>query len=549
MACAGAAVLSAGPTESTLRSGVIAAAHDARPIWVFLRDKGHARSEIHPWVSPAAMARITLRGGAYNAALDIPVNRVYRDAVEDMGADVRAESRWFNALACRIPIDRLDDVASLPFVDSLQPVTIYRRPREVVEDGSPRDHVAPSPGAMVAFDYGLSLSQHTAIGVDSLHRAGLDGQGVKIGFLDTGFSLGIEVFDSLRLMAARDFIDGDDDVEDEDFAQMRHGTQTLSLCAGFAPGELIGVAPRAQYAVAKTEYVDLEIEIEESNWVAGLEWLDSIGCDLVSSSLGYAEWIAPEDFDGNTALSTIAADMAAARGMLVVNAAGNGGCGGGPHLLVPADGDSVLAVGAATLSGEKASFSSCGPTADGRIKPDVIAPGVGVRVAFPLTGYGAANGTSMATPIVTGVCALVLQNDPDLTPFELIERLRASGDAIIPGNDIGWGFIRAVMAAGIIVDRPWLRDLKAIRAWPNPATDRMTVSIPREDLMAGNGTTQLQVYAINGRIVFDTLFEGQEVEWNGRTADGNRIATGIYLCRVKTPLQEDLIKIAWKSAP
>jgi hypothetical protein len=182
-----------------------------------------------------------------------------------------------------------------------------------------------------------------------------------------------------------------------------------------------------------------------------LEWLvDEHGCDLISSSLGYDDWYEDSDFDGNTAMATIAADLAAARGALVVNAVGNEGCYGGNNLLSPADGDSVLAVGAVYFNGDVVSYSSCGPTFDGRIKPDAVAPGEGVRVARPGGMFGDGGGTSFATPLVTGVCALILQRKPHLTPYDLIELIRSTAThAHKPSNEYGWGLVQVAIAVGL----------------------------------------------------------------------------------------------------
>ncbi|MBI3872139.1 MAG: S8 family peptidase, partial [candidate division Zixibacteria bacterium] len=356
---------------------------------------------------------------------------------------------------------------------------------------------------------------------------------------DTGFSLDIDAFVHLHLIATRDFINGDDDVGDGDSAQMSHGTMTLSTCGGLAPGNLIGVAPGAEYVLAKTEILIKEIRVEEDYWVAGLEWADSMGCDLVSSSLGYTDWHTnPSDYDGNTAPATIAADLAAARGLLVVNAAGNGGCDPlHPSLVIPADGDSVLTVGASDFHGAIAGFSSCGPTFDGRIKPDVVAPGVNVRVAHPRSGqYGSGSGTSFATPLVTGVCALLLQKNPSTSPYALIQTLRETATrADTPAIPYGWGLIQAAEAAGIVRVPP-------IEAWPNPASSKVTIVISYDEAA---GENILRVFTVAGQPVFDTTFNSSRVDWYGLTSGRNRVAAGIYLFWVKTSKREDLLKVAW----
>ncbi|MEW5702887.1 MAG: S8 family peptidase [Candidatus Zixiibacteriota bacterium] len=530
------------------RTAVYRAAAAGRPLWIFLHDKGPVEQlrKVSPGdgISPRAAARIARRGGAHEPESDHPVFAPYRDSLIAAGVRIQAESRWFNAVAGRIDSAGVDRVASLTFVDSLCPVALFTRPRQ--EDGGalPRleKPALPPPGTN---DYGTSLSQIAAIQVDSLHKLGLDGNGVRIGFLDTGFSLDIDAFSSLDLIGMRDFIHGDDDVGDGDTVAMRHGTGTLSVCGGWAPGELIGVAYDAEYVVAKTELTNDEIQIEESYWVAGLEWLDSMGCDLVSSSLGYTNWYTDADYDGMTAISTLAADHAAARGLLVVNAVGNSGCDGDRiHIIVPADGDSVLAVGASDHDGETVIFSSCGPTSDGRIKPDVMAPGVRVWSADPRNGqYGYSSGTSFATPLVAGVCALLLQMDPSLTPLGLIELLRSTATkARKPMNTYGWGMVQAVRAASLLdtTPEPGYQD---IAVWPNPADSQITIALPDQDSAAN---WRVEVYTAAGQPVDQWDVVGYDrTSWPGTNSNGLPVAAGVYLVRVKSPTRERIIKVAW----
>lgn len=529
------------------------AAEGETRIWVFLSDKGpDALARVAALkVSDRTAARIALRGTAVDPIMDLPVHSDYRSGLENAGMVVKNELRWLNAVTGWIHPDDLQAIAKLPFVDSLRPVAIFVRP---VPDDANIVPASPKSSEVAedVFDYGPSATQQiTLIGVNYLHRAGLTGRGVRIGFMDTGFSLGIRAFNCMTILGTRDFINGDEDVGDNEAGQMRHGTQTLSLCGAFDEGELVGVAPASEYVVAKTELVNSEIQAEEDNWVAGLEWLDSMGCDIVSSSLGYADWYTNDDFDGNTAISTIAADLAAARGVLVVNAAGNEGCGNGDiRLIVPADGDSVLAVGASNLSGEWAQFSSCGPTSDGRIKPDVIAPGAGVWTALPNTGfYQPGNGTSFATPIVSGVCALLLEQTPTLTPWDLINLLRSTADrASKPLVTYGWGLVQAADAADLLVDtitpnRQFECERQAgdVVVWPNPASERATIDIEGGTL----GDGEFRVFTITGQLVFDSVITAGRGEWKGQTNGGGTASPGVYLVLVKTENVSELIKLAW----
>lgn len=544
----------AGANQATSVSPAVRlAAHSETRIWVFLTDKGPdaLAKPSAPAHNRRAATRIAARGSQFDPTIDLPIFSGYREDLIDIGMLIKNELRWLNAVSGWIHPDDLDRIAALPFVDSLRPVTIFRRPKPV---DTPHLDALPkiSEPADDVFDYGPSGErQLSVIGVNYLHRAGLTGRGVRIGFMDTGFSLGIRAFDCMDIQGTRDFINGDDDVGDGEAGQMRHGTQCLSLCGAFDEGVLVGPAPAAEYVVAKTELVLDEIQAEEDNWVAGLEWLDSMGCDIVSSSLGYTEWYTDDDYDGNTAISTIAADLAAARGVLVVNAAGNAGCGNGDiRLIVPADGDSVLTVGASTFEGVRAGFSSCGPTSDGRIKPDVLAPGQDVWTALPNTGvYQTGDGTSFATPIVSGLCALLLEQDPTLSPYELIDLLRSTADqASKPLVTYGWGVVQAVAAAGIDTNgmesnRQFDCVLTAneVVVYPNPAFDRVVIDLsegPQSD-----GT--YQIFTITGGLVYKGELVAGRAEWSGETLGGGVAAPAVYLVRVVTESVDKLIKLAW----
>jgi serine protease AprX len=426
---------------------------EGRAIWVSLNDKGPDTVSLsnQPWISSRAQERIALRGGTYPLGMDWPVYKPYKEALRAAGMEIRSESRWLNAVAGTIAPERLPELAGIACVSSLRPVPQYRRRTPEPSDEPPPLRKPSRQSHAARYDYGPSAAQLELIQADWLHAYGLDGDGVFIGFLDTGYDLSAPVFDSLRLVATHDFINNDDNVQEGNTNQRMHGTGTVSVCGGFYPGQLIGAAPKAEYALAETETVDSETRIEEDRWVAGLEWLDSLGCDLVSSSLGYLDWYTYDSLDGNSAWATRHADLAAARGMLVVNAAGNEGDKNWKYVIVPADGDSVLAVGATTLAGVRAGFSSVGPTFDGRTKPDVMAPGVNVRCAIPGPfGFAGLNGTSFATPLVSGVCALLLQNDPSLTPYDLITRLRETATrASAPNDSMGWGIVQGARAANL----------------------------------------------------------------------------------------------------
>jgi serine protease AprX len=436
----------------------------ARPqlVWVFFTDKGvrpEARlAEARASLTPRALSRRALRGRSHGVGtLDLPLVQSYVDAVSSRVLRVRHESRWFNAVSVEATPEQVDALARLPFVERLDLVARYRRREEPLDDRAFSASVA-HPAEPHALDYGTSLGQVAQINVPAVHDRGLHGEGTVIALFDAGFNnLAHEVFAPMTILATHDFVNGDDDVGDgSDMGEGSHGTATLSVIGGYRPGELIGPAYAAAFILAKTENTDSETPVEEDNWAAAAEWAEAMGVDVISSSLGYLDFDRPftsytfMDMNGQTAISTRAADLAASLGVVVVNSAGNEGFNPDHNTLgAPADGRAVIAVGAVDFAGRRASFSSVGPSADGRVKPDVAAQGVGVKVArsTSTTGYGGSSGTSFSCPLTAGVAALVLQAHPFYSVEQVISVMRqTASNAGSPDNLLGWGIVNALAA-------------------------------------------------------------------------------------------------------
>lgn len=462
------------------------------PVWVFFVDRGldgpalaAALQRAEDELSPRARLRRQrgrLPDGRLVAPGDLPLAGDYLRQARATGALLRRQSRWLNAASFDATPEQVARLAVLPCVRKLDLVAKLRRAPLPEPEWTPLPQAAPkaAPGAApgagpgaapragrpdkgslggggpgpaaAAIDsasYGPSLGALAQINVLPVHEEGYTGEGMLIGMLDTGFKTTHEALAHIPVLARWDFINDDPVVENEAgdaVNQHNHGTFTLSALAGYSAGELVGPAHGATFVLAKTEDVTSEVPVEEDYWVAGLEWLDTFGVDVVSSSLGYFDWYEFADLDGNTAVTTVAADLAAARGLVVVTAAGNERATAWGHLIAPADADSAITVGAVRLDGTVTAFSSPGPTADGRTKPDVCALGAGVPVASPSddTAYGAVSGTSLSTPLAAGVAALVLQRGPLLTPMQVREALTATASrAAAPDNDFGWGILDA----------------------------------------------------------------------------------------------------------
>lgn len=465
MACGAgtaAAERPAAPLSERLQAALAqAGAAETQPVWVFFRDKAGPAAAA-PAPTPRALSRRQLRGiGPVVTEADRPVSASYLGQVNLAVTRVRHASRWFNAVSVDATPAQAEALRGLPFVERLDLVARFQRGPALPDAPAVRGSSAVRK-ASAALDYGPSLGQLAQLGVPELHALGLTGEGVLVAVFDTGFdNLTHEAFASMEILGQYDFVNGDGDVSNgADRGEGNHGTSTLSVLGGLADGMLVGPAYGAYFLLAKTEDTTRETPVEEDHWAAAAEWAEAAGADVISSSLGYLTYdtgfrsYTPAQLDGDTAISTRAADLAAERGVVVVNSAGNSGFDATRNTLgAPADGHGVIAVGAVDSAGARASFSSVGPTADGRIKPDVAAQGQTVVAAGSNTprSYRYADGTSFSCPLTAGVAALLLQAHPEATAAQVRDALRASGSqSAAPNNLLGWGIVNAVRAVGIL---------------------------------------------------------------------------------------------------
>lgn len=433
-------------------------------VWVRFRDRDVAPERLEAELaaaraalSPRALARreraAAAAGTAAVDARDLPLAPRYLARCEATGAELHRQSRWLNAASFLADDAQLHRLAALPEVAAIEPVARFARAAVPTPVPEPERPAPAAAKAQTVIDYGDNAAAMEQANVPAAHeQLGVTGAGVVVGMLDTGFRTQHVALAHIPVLGAWDFVNNDPIVDNEpgDPASSRsHGTMTLSTVAAHAPGALVAPAWNVAVLLGKTEDVSQEVPAEEDHWVAGLEWCEAQGADIISSSLGYIDWYVFADLDGATCVTTVAADLAAGRGLLVVNSAGNDRTASG-HLIAPADGDSIVTVGAVDATGVVTWFSSPGPTADGRIKPDVAALGQSNRVVDPENdlAYRNASGTSFSCPLVTGVAALVLERVPGLLPMQVLEALRATaGQAATPDNDTGWGIVDAHAAA------------------------------------------------------------------------------------------------------
>ena len=541
-------------------------------LWIFFRDKGGAELDLDAALerarmslSPRALDRRVRRSPAAAATTvgyrDIPVAAEYVAALGRAGATIRRRSRWLNAVSAEVPARTLEGIAELPFVAELRVLRTARwgEPEwQLSERARARSSTvhkidlreAPRDG--FGYDYGLSFDQLEQIDLIRLHEMGYSGAGILVAILDTGFRKSHEAFAGAQVVAERDFVFWDGETEDEgedEPGAMGHGTAVWSLIGGWSPGIVIGGAFDAEFALAKTEDVRSETRVEEDNWVAAVEWADSLGADIITSSLGYFDFdggfsYSYSDLDGRTAVTTLAAVVAQRLGIVVCSSMGNMGPFPG-SLATPADADSILSVGAVYPNDFIAEFSSRGPTADARIKPDLCARGTDAVAAYwsaPDDYTVDFGGTSAAAPFVAAAAAVALEIHPEWTPADLIAAFRASASrAGSPDNDYGWGVLRAYDAAiPTAVGSPRDAPDRAARnrlqgVAPNPFNPRLRVAFE----LGAAGPARLAVYDAAGRLV-RVLSEGpmgageQISAWDGRDGAGRSLASGVYTVVLET---------------
>ncbi len=400
--------------------------------WVYFTDKEGVSFNPLEYFHPKALERRAKEGLPLDHITDYPVSEVYIDAVSASVDSVSYSSRWFNALSVYAQPWQLEEVSKLPFVDRIEGMGGLKVSLSGME-------VEP----LVEDSDDILTHQTQTMGADRFWEPGIRGKGVRIAIFDAGFP-DVDThpaFEHLRennqIKATYDFVQNGKKV----YAHSAHGTMVLSCISGrYSTGKFMGLAQDAEFLLARTERGLLEPFSEEKNWLAALEWADKMGADIVNSSLGYTyHRYYPREMDGKTSLVSRAANMAFSKGILVINAAGNEGSDDWKVVGTPADAEKVISVGGIDPETHyHISFSSYGPTADGRMKPNLSAYGK-TMVAKKKGEYGIANGTSFASPLVAGFAACAKQMAPNLTAEELKSELEASG-SLFPFYDYAHGY-------------------------------------------------------------------------------------------------------------
>lgn len=560
----------------------------AVPVWVEFADKGEAGmsdlalrlGEAERLLTDRARTRRT-RAGLWPLVdyADLPLHAPYLGALESAGFAIEARSRWFNRVSLHADGPSIARLAEFGFVSRIeaprlgQPVARPREETERIDGGLGRALEPLRAGASAAIAYGQTATQLARLGVPALHDSGYDGTGVLIAVLDEGFNYYSKhsATRDLPVLATRDFVRGVLSVQDTlvNPGIFRHGEWCLSALAGRAPGVYAGPAFDATFMLGRTENSASETPIEMTYWAMGAEWADSAGADIISCSLGYRLMDDPSQdipysaLDGHTTVITRAAALAASRGILVVNSAGNDGSNpaAGYKINAPSDahGDSVLAIGATDSLGVRAGYSSKGPTYDGRIKPDLVAQGSSVLLASAsgdANVYTRLSGTSFSCPQVAGLAACLMEARPNMSATLIIRALRESADRSA-NPDTLYGHGRPDGGAAL----DWLADTAGVPggsrssalsfAGPNPFLVREGTRV-RFTLPAGAaaGATELRVLDLSGRVVrglwSGSLVAGetQTVAWDGLDDGGRAVRPGIYLIGLEAAGRRSTLRVA-----
>ncbi|HLA54814.1 MAG TPA: S8 family serine peptidase [Flavobacterium sp.] len=506
--------------------------HSQEDAWVYFNAKANAQTYLDnplTMLSQRALDRRTNQNIPLDFK-DVPINQVCVDAV-DAAEDivVKAKSKWLNAVHVRGTVDAINLLAALSFVDH---VDFADNSLDV--SGKNTVHKQPHPvnktmETLVDFPYGNSANQIQMLNGHLLHQQNYTGSGKIIAVLDAGFPEVdvVQPFARLRdnnqILGGYNFVDRNDDY----YSRYSHGTMVLSTMGGYTENQLVGTAPDASYYLFITEDIDSENPVEESLWVEAAETADSLGVDVINSSLGYFEYDNPAysytyaDMNGTTAFASRGADIAFSRGMVVVVSAGNSGATANPHIGVPGDAINALTVGAVKADESYASFSSIGPSADGRVKPDVMAQGQSAVLSDTFGDITTNSGTSFSGPIMAGMVASFWQAVPTLTNVQVVQFIKQSADLFAnPTTQKGYGipdFQLALTAALLSVSQNTSTNFVL---WPNPVQDKLFIAGLSE-------AAEMRLYNSLGQCI-----SVQQIAIGDNTAHFGNLESGVYFYKI-----------------
>lgn len=506
--------------------------------WVYLKDKDQVGESI---LNPSSILseRAIQKKSRFNIAIDerdVPVNEVYIAQLKlQNGITVKAKSKWFNCVHVLGTVSDIAALTDLPFVDRISYADKGLNAKStsiMASRNQSNNHSNKFLEQEADFVYGQSDAQVKQLGVHILHLNNFTGEGFLIAVLDSGFPnvYQMEAFDRLRtnndLWGGYDFVFRSTNIHAANGND--HGTRVLSDMAGFVEGQFVGTAPDSGYLLFRTEDAATETPVEESYWVEAAERADSLGVDIINSSLGYSTYdnprynYSPADMDGNTAFISKGANIATEKGILVVNSAGNSGDSSWGIITAPADAN-VFGVGAVDTSGDYVAFSSRGPSADGRIKPDGMALGSGATVIGPDDRLVKNNGTSFASPIMAGAIASFWQAFPEKNNMEIMAMVRESSSRYQnPNSQMGYGIPNfALPLAQLGIDISYAGDEWYL--FPNPSKTEFQVQIP-----IAYGSARITLFDTYGKRILE-----KQINQDNEEISVENLSRAIYIVHVK----------------
>ena len=516
--------------------------------WVYFNNKSNAQNYID---NPLQMLsqRALDRRATQTIALDIkdvPLSPGNINQIKlSTGITIMAKSKWLNALHIRGSQVNIAALTALPFVEKVIYANHSLNPPGKIQVNANKPKVVNKfQQTAVTYNYGNSATQIQMLNGHILHQQNHTGAGKIVAIMDAGFP-GVDTatpFQRLRdnnlILGGYDFVNN----TNNPYTLNSHGTNVLSNMGGYVDGQLVGTAPDAKYYLFITEDVNSENPIEETNWVEAAEMADSLGVDVINTSLGYFGYDNPNysynnsHLNGTKSFISRGADVAFSRGMICVTSAGNSGNSASPYISVPADALTTLTVGAVNASEIKAGFSSIGPTADGRLKPDVMAMGVSATVATPSGVITTSNGTSFSGPILAGALTSFWSAFPNKKNSEIIQYVKASADRFSnPNNQYGYGipdFQAALLSA---LSNTEFENKNIFKIFPNPAINNITITVPNDLL-----NKDIVLYNSLGQLVFT-----KKIETVIQTVSLDNLSSGLYFYTISSNtnnLQGKIIK-------
>ncbi|NHM06214.1 S8 family serine peptidase [Flavobacterium sp. CYK-4] len=514
--------------------------------WVYLNAKPNADAFFSNPLSELSQRSLDRRT-AQNISLDIhdaPMHQPYIDQIEAAsGIEVKAQSKWFNAVHVWGSVTDINALTVLPYVDHVEFAnrSLNGAGKSVTVRKSSK--VKTTQRRLAQFNYGNSLNQIQMLKGHLLHQQDYTGSGKIIAVMDGGFPEvnTAEPFDRLRannqILGGYDYVNRSADF----YTGISHGTMVLSTMGGYKDGELVGTAPDASYYLFITEDGANEWPLELSLWVEAAEEADRLGVDILNTSLGYTEFDNPdynftyEDMNGQTAFISKGVEMAFSRGMISVNSAGNSGNDDWHYISAPADAEHALTVGAVDAAGNYASFSSQGPSFDGRVKPDVVAQGRQSVLSNTNGDIVTGNGTSFSGPIIAGMVACLWQALPTKTNAEIVQLIKQSASLFsTPNDELGYGIPDFNLALNNALLSVNTTAANGFLLYPNPAQNNITISLP-----SAFQSAELSLYNTLGQLVLQRkIFQDQS---NVNLSDMN---SGVYLYKIQTATSSQSGKIS-----